>query len=180
MNDNALKAAKTNINKMIDVDKYFPQFVFKQATYRTFFFDSDWIFDSKFINVIQKISSITNTSAVFFFKLDEIDTPLSVNANETPEQYLKLLQGGGPATGWLYDMGRYAVVSDTEKWAIYCERESEMAVISICDELIAQMQPILDSINAFSIQKALSGVGSYGFSDHALSPEWKSLLLSFY
>jgi hypothetical protein len=55
-----------------------------------------------------------------------------LNASTKTDDYEERLRAGGMANAWLYDISEdYGCASDVGQWCIYCERQSEVAVIAI-------------------------------------------------
>ncbi|WP_125461499.1 MULTISPECIES: hypothetical protein [unclassified Rhizobium] len=91
--------------------------------------------------------------------------------------HVAMLQAGGPECGWFYDMGTYAIISNSDAWCVYCERHNEIAVIGLDQNLIANDR---DQLQRFSAQPIELKIRSGTFPFDRLTHAWQEKLLQNY
>jgi hypothetical protein len=159
-------------------------FVGKWTAFR--FFDSDHLFDLHFIDYVQELMSIEGSTCSCLLKIESgrtnSDESLFIRLNAGVDDYRRLLHGDRQVTGWVHGMGSFACSSNLSTWCIYCERESEIAVMAIRERcaLLAYEQVLTQRLHALSIDQAIRSQLSFGFSPAALSSSWSQSLLSEY
>jgi hypothetical protein len=181
------ESALLNVEKCLAPDVRFPRNVFVGQWDQFFFFDSDLLFDSAFVDQVKTLLDIEGAACACLVNLD-ISTETAggnrqffIDRGTTPSSYKDLLRGEHPGQGWIYDIGRFGCVSDLRQWAIYCERNSEIATIAIRSQsAIDRYGLFLSRLNAMRVTDAVSKPISYGFSPEALSAEWRNVLLQEY
>lgn len=176
--DEVQKLLVVNLLKDIDVRRRFPSQVFKGVWAHFLFFDSDWMFDSKFVNNALAMLESEGCAAACITELDTLANGMSffLTGNTHPKDYASFLV----ERKWLYEFGRFGCVSTSNSWCMYCERQSEIAVVALKEEAMSLHPVLSEAFKASSIHDAVSEVISYGFSERALSKEWRAELLKQY
>lgn len=179
---NECSVAVLNIRAGIDVERRFPQNVFLGDWSNFLFFDSDWIFEAKFVALVQAFMSVEGGNCACLQNLDATSDPIFAISHETtPEEYRLRLVGPDVERAWLYDMRRFACASDTGDWCIYCERSAEIAVIALRRfGVAARYTPVLTELRAAPLVPAINEPLSHGFSNQALTPDWRTTLVREY
>lgn len=177
--------ALANLSSALDVNRRFPTNVFLGNWERFLFFDADWIFSAEFVEIANALLTIDGGRCVCIADLDAApDAQQSVFfvAKEiTGSAYQSFLNGANVGEGWLHGVGRFGCTSDAGPWCIYCEKGNEIAAIAIRDNRVAEKcAAAIARFKALPIDQAIAGPLSYGFSERALSPEWRSELLRQY
>ena len=180
--------AEDNLSREIISAQKFPKMVFSSKWVQFHFFDSDWIFVSKFSETVRAIIKKEGSSCVCMSQLNYIDGQTKgrrsffLHEETTTFEYgSALFSGSEIAESWVVNMDRFGCISDSGRWVIYCERRNEIAVIAFEDGKAAQdLLPLIEHFKALPIDEAIRVQGSFGFTDAALSPEWKSELIEHY
>jgi hypothetical protein len=83
------------------------------------FFESDRLFDPQFVDAVIGLLERENSHVACLINLDKADQAKSAGAatiffdkSTTGARYVRALQDGGPAAGWLYTVDRYVCCSD--------------------------------------------------------------------
>ncbi|MGD0959770.1 MAG: hypothetical protein ABSB19_08190 [Methylomonas sp.] len=176
------------LNNAIHIKYRFPVNVFTSSWNEFLFFDSDWIFEKEFIALTKNLIEIEGSVCAYIFNLDEmlahIDMERSsflINKETTEQWYQTFLQGANIGEGWIYGMDRFGIISDAAEWCIYSEKGNEIAVIAFHNHnFINKITSIIDMLGALPIKKAIDKPLSYGFTQRALSLEWRNQLLKAY
>jgi hypothetical protein len=173
--------ARSNMSATIDKHSRFPKRVYVGDWRTFFFFDSDWVFDMKFVDKIRQLLDIESGKCAVIVNLDEdVDAENSFFSfeNETTHLDFQLfLNGTDLGGGWLHSVGRFGCVSDVGEWSIYCEKGSEIAVIAVRGNIRRdKYSQVVAAFKALPIDQAISMPLSYGFSERALSFEWRQEL----
>jgi hypothetical protein len=172
----------------IDVTRRFPRNVFVGDWADFFFFDSDWMFDTVFVQIVKSLLEVEHAACAC---LANLDTPQNGDRGEgrvffltretTGETYGSLLKGTGAGNGWIYDIDRFGCTSDVGDWCMYCERNNEIAVVAIRRNVaVGSYVSVLAKCKAMRIDDAIRQNHSYGFSEKALAPQWCSEFLQEY
>jgi hypothetical protein len=188
MNSQARDQAISNVYNIISSDARFPKAVFTIDNARFFFFDSDWLFDSEFVGLVRQLLDIENAQCTCVIDLDahkgtfgSKDSAIVIDRTSNGLNYIIQLKGSGPEDGWIYSVNRFGCASNVGNWCIYCERASELAVIALRESVrFENYDDILQRLKAMPIEKAITNSLCYGFSQRALSSEWRDQLLSNY
>lgn len=162
----------------------FPNNVFLGEWSAYLFFDSDWVFDPTFVEQVKRLLSLEGSTCACLVALDnprDDENHLYVLSSTEASEYRLRLLGDGPDNGWVYDFGRYACSSELSNWFIYCERSAEIAVIALKKDIpVDRAQDTLSAIGAVSIEEAIAGPLSFGFSPEGLSDDWRARLIREY
>lgn len=177
--------ASENLASAIDVENRFPNCIFRGTWGSFYLFDSDWIFESAFVDNISSILDVEGSSCVCLVNLDrEMDDATRmfvIDRSTTAASYQNLLRGTGPSDGWIYAMDRFACISDKGMWCIYCERQNELAVIGFRQSISCERyKSMLESVHAGRVADVLAGRADYELSAHVASRQWKDQLLAQY
>jgi hypothetical protein len=141
------------------------------------------MFDEGFVGLVKTLLALEGAACACLLNLDSqsSDDALYIDAGTQPSAYTSKLQGTGPESGWLYDIGRFACTSNDSNWFIYCERAGEIGVIAIRDRVSPETcASILSEIRSVDIETAILKRTSFGFSSAALSKEWAAQLMREY
>jgi len=165
----------------------FPRNVFVGPWGYYFFFDSDRIFESAFVNQVKMLLHIEGSSCACLVNLDaSAETASShrrffIDRSTAPNSYKDFIKGERPGQGWIHSIDRFGCASNLCQWAVYCERGSEIAVIAIRSQFAFDRYSLpLSGLKAVRIRDAVSKPISYGFSPEALSTEWRNVLIHEY
>ena len=177
--------ASENLGRAIDVESRFPDLIFRESWNGFYFFDSDWIFESSFVDKISSMLDTEESSCVRLVNLDrdmdDATRTFVIDRSTTAATYQNLLRGMGPTDGWIHAMDRFACISDKGMWCIYCERQNELAVIGFQQSITREgYKSILESVHAGRITDVVAGRADYELSAHVISREWKDRLLVQY
>lgn len=131
----------------IDPHASFPGQVFQGRWAKFLFFESDRMFAPEFAAIASELLraepanllcllNLTQAQSTDLSDPDEHDWKgssalLFVDPTTEPAAYAARLRQGGPAEAWLYDMDRFACASDGGAWAMYCEKQNDVAVIAL-------------------------------------------------
>lgn len=175
--------AMANIAAFVDRTKRFPGYVFR-GTWTVFrFFDSDWVFTPEFVEYARSLVVAADASCAVIGNLDS-DEPgqqFIFDQRASAALYAATLGGPAPDRGFLISVDRFACVSDSNAWSIYCERANEIAVIAFRSKADWQKaSSVTASLRAEAIATAIDGPLSYGFSRAVLTNSWREQLLSLY
>lgn len=177
LQEEARRAALTNLRRAIDGRIRLPRNVFtgEWCTYR--FFESDNMFSDRFAEAVQLLLPIEGSTTVYVVNLD---TP---NANQQggaayvlnevsdPVTYRKAMQN--LAIGYI-SRARFASMSDVGAWCAYCENVNDVGVMAIRDELLAaRLEPALRSLWAKRLYPlTVKGGPDAAFPFTDLTREW--------
>ncbi|MBN8884280.1 MAG: hypothetical protein J0I77_01055 [Rudaea sp.] len=182
------RRAFENAVRAIDYRRQLPERVFVGKWEGFFFCESDRIFHSEFIDVAGAFLHYEQAHVVGFINLDAVSevglverAAIFADEQTTGRQYMESLQGSGPADGWLYQMGRYIVVSDVGDWCIYCEKGNEVAVVGVRSfDYVMKFESALGRLMARPIEDLVEGGRSPLYPFDQLVPEWRKGLIENY
>jgi len=185
MHDSKCNAAAIRVmEESISSRSCFPHSVFSGHWSRYLFFDSDWLFETTFIETTKNIirTEGAKCAAIVKFSESQADEDVFFVSDDTdPDEYRVRLSGYNEATGWIYDFGRFAVTSEIGTWCVYCERRSEIGVIGfrqLRDEVL--LLPQIAHFKPATVWDAISSQSIYGLSEQGASHKWRSELLKNY
>jgi len=178
--------ARANVRAGVDPARRFPRNVFVGDWSDFFFFDSDWMRESDFVDHVKAFLEIEGGQCACVWKLDS-DRPIElrdffVREQTTTDEYRALLAGTTLGYGWLDAVERVACASDGGEWCMYCEPSNEIAVIGFRQtDAAARYASAMARVRATRFEDATREPAlSYGFSERALSREWRDELLREY
>lgn len=183
---NHCESARENVRTGIDPNRRFPRNIFVGDWADYFFFDSDWMRESDFVDHVKAFLTIEGGQCACLWKLDSEDPNeprfFFVREQTTAEAYGALLAGTTPGYGWLDGMERLACASDSAAWCIYCEPNNEIAVIAFRQaDAGTRYSSAMAHVHATRFEDAIGEPPlSYGFSERALSREWRDEFLQAY
>jgi hypothetical protein len=171
----------SSLHAIVDVKNRFPSQIFKGIWSEFLFFDSDWMFDSQFIEIAKAMLEIERGECACVLELDANtdarENCFFIGRETSTSDYSSFLA----ERHRLHALGRFACLSASEQWCIYCETRNEMAVIGIRGDYFTKQRSIAaQAFKACPIKEAVSLPISYGFSARALSDEWRIELLKQY
>jgi hypothetical protein len=171
----------------VDATKRLPDKVFVGAWEECLFFDSDWMFESTFIEQLKAVLEIEGSACACICNLDALNASEPYTAcffvdRSTPSgAYAEVLTGAQGKPGWTHGLDRFACVSDLGAWCIYCERRNEIAVVAVKRDLTrSARERLVSAVKALPIETAIAQSHIYGLSAKALSADWRRALLENY
>lgn len=173
------KIARENVRAGVNVDRRFPRNIFVGNWSDFFFFDADWMKESDFVEHVKVFLEIEGGQCACLWKLDSEDAnerrSFFVSEQTTSNEYRALLAGTTPGYGWLDAMERLACASDVGEWCMYCEPNNEIAVIGFRQPDASPRYALaMARLHARRFEDATREPPlSYGFSERALSREWR-------
>jgi hypothetical protein len=177
-----------NVVSALTPAKFFPENVFSGIWSAFLFFESDRMLAEGFAEIIGDFPRADNSSLCCLLNLSETRSlefenasAIYLDAMVTGSEYRARLRGDGPATGWLYSMDKYGCASDKGEWEIYCEKDSDVAVIGLRNANGAKkFGGAIQKLRAAAIETLGDGelAGLFPFSQ--LSPEWRRGLTLHY
>jgi len=184
----AKEQAYLNVIGGLVPERRFPKMVFLGVWRSFLFFESDRIFASGFVEVIADLLRADNSSVCCLLNITEAgsselygESAIYVDSLFTESEYRARLRGDGPATGWLYSMDRYGCASNKGEWEIYCEKDSDIAVIGFRNENgVRKFREAIRKLRAASIESLKDGELANLFPFSHLSLEWKRDLSNNY
>ena len=177
--------ARANLGVAIDTGRRFPENVFLGDWEAYWFFDSDWIFDEEFVERTKWLLTIEGGECACMADLEappaRDDSQFLIEERITGQDFQLFLKGAGEGKGWVHSVGRFGCISDVGDWCIYCEKRNEIAVIALRSaDGPRRYETALAGLNALPIEQALATRLSYGFSERALSPDWRDAYIGNY
>jgi hypothetical protein len=177
-------------NKIVEdafTEVSFPGYVFRESWTKFYFFDSDRMFDVGFVPVVKSLILATGAKSAALCYLDDIlvnnkDNCIVFDAFSTAEDYSVLLSGQEDiADWWLNRMGRFGCVPDSRNWALYSERNNEIAVIACMNGTIAEnIHSAIEIFSPVSMPDAIISPTFFGMEEAAKSIEWSKKFLDNY
>ena len=177
--------ARANVRAGINPDRRFPRNIFVGDWSDFFFFDSDWMRESDFVEHVKAFLDIEGGQCACLWKLDSEDANeprfFFVRGQTTSEEYRARLAGTTPGYGWLDAMERLACASDMGEWCMYCEPNNEIAVVGFRRvDAASRYSSAMARFHAARFETAIQEPLSYGFSERALTDEWRENFLREY
>lgn len=173
------------LHEMLDLKLRLPRRVFR-GSWQFFFFDSDHVVDANFVEWIKSVIALERSGCACIVQLDQLTCSsvppgtFIVDEDATAQHFRTVLKGVNH-DGWVYQMSRIGCCSNSGNWSVYCERESEIAILGFRESMVlAPFCSAITELGAKSIREAIDLPISYGYSSRALSPEWKSALIREY
>lgn len=180
--------AYSNALDVLRPTKRLPLNVFKDSWSGFFFFESDSIFEPAFISVMNDLMDTEDAHVCCLVNLgntveDEINTPpyKYLDGSTSPEHYMSLLRGNGAPDSWLYLVDRYVCTSDKGGWCIYCEKENDIAVIAVRNNIdTKKLIKAVEALQASSTKQAYQSHHEGKFRFEKLTRHWLSTLVTQY
>ncbi|MGH8020743.1 MAG: hypothetical protein ACREIA_21145 [Opitutaceae bacterium] len=177
--------ALANLSRALDARRWFPEAVFLGQWSSFLFFDSDWIFEGPFVEKAKALLQIEGGQCAGISNLDEAvgggGSSFFIDQKIAGQDYQSFLKGPRVGDGWIYGVDRFGCTSDVGQWCIYCERRNEIAVIAVRESrAVEKYRAAIAQFKAMPIDQAVALPLSYGFSERALSAEWRAELLKHY
>jgi hypothetical protein len=178
--------ARENVCAGVKPDCRFPRNIFVGDWSDFFFFDSDWMTQPDFVDHTKALLDVDGAKCACLWKLDSKDPNeprfFFVREDTTADEYRTLLAGKTPGYGWLDAMERLACASDVGEWCMYCEPNNEIAVIAFRHlDVSDRYSSAMARVHATRFEDAIREPPlSYGFSERALSREWRDEFLREY
>ncbi len=180
--------ALAKLHESLNAEVQFPANVFRGLWDNFLFFDSDMIFDAEFIKEIASLSTGESSDCVCMCNVSEaqrirsfMQASIFLYKETTNTQYLAMLRGSDAGVGWLYRMDRYALISESGNWCIYCERNNEIAVLAVRNRnAVENLDAVIKNVRATSIKHVDKHSAIYGLSNRALSDKWRTTFIQEY
>jgi hypothetical protein len=127
------------------------------------FFDPDTLFKAKFVEISRTLLASEDSACVCVCSLDdEARSTFYFERNTSVQGYQAWLLGSGPADGIVYMKGRFACASDKGTWSVYCERNTELAVLALKEaDVSLPMLSAIRQLGALPIVEALKTPPAY-------------------
>lgn len=160
----------------------FPKNVFASLWARFWFFDPDMLFKPQFVETARRLLASEDGACVCVCSLDdEAPAVFSIEQDTSAGEYQEWLLGSGPADGVLYTKGRFACASDTGTWCIYCERNTELAVLTSKNaDASLQIRSVIRELGALPIVEALKTPPAYALVSRPSTEPFRQKLLQEY
>jgi hypothetical protein len=187
-NSDAKLAAFCNVTRSVDCDALLPAQIFDESWRSFLFCESDRIFGKHFIGALNEllrleggvVSCLANLDLTPVLEFEKV-AAIYLDRSTTDEEYRDALRAGGPSSGWLYRVDRYACASDKGEWCIYCEKGSDVAVIALrTDYDRDRFSGPLSQLWAKPIEDLIDGGASPLFPFDHLTLEWRQGLVANY
>lgn len=174
-----------NLRNSIDAELRFPKNVFARNKSVFLFFDADWVFDAGFVAGVGHLLEIEGGICAPILDLDSIPdakgSSFFIDKEIDGAAYQSFLNGSNDGGSWMNGVGRFGCTSDVGEWSIYCEKRTEIAAIAVRDDhALGKYARAIAQFKMLPIDQAVAKPLSYGFSDRALSAEWRSEFLRNY
>lgn len=149
-----------------------------QPQFKSFrFFDADWLLDRRFVEVVDNFRERVYMSSLDEGMPTEALKCIELRPGMPPQRYAELV-GGDSSDSWLGGADRLVSWPISKRWCIYGERRAEIAAIAFPDyEASLEQERALGVLKAVPLEEAIARQWSYGFTERALSPEWKKRML---
>jgi hypothetical protein len=182
------QAAILNALTAVAKERRFPHQVFVERWEDYLFFEPYKMFDAPFVEAISLLMQEENAESVALINLGGGGTPegsapkpMLLERDIGSTEYISKLMGDGSPTSWMFLMDRYVCASDRGWWAIYCEKENDVAVFAIRDGLpISLVERVGGLLKARSVRSLSSATSNDFFDFDKLVPEWKRSLKAEY
>lgn len=177
--------ALANLSHAIEAGLRFPRNVFAGKWIGFFFFDADWVFDAQFVERIKELLKLEGGQAARIADLDATpntaQSSFLIETNTSGSSYQSFLNGPSVGEGWLHGVGRFGCTSNLGEWCIYCEKGNEIAVVAVRGgQAETRYKAVIDQLKALPIDQAIAKPLSYGFSERAMSAEWRAEIAKQY
>ncbi len=188
MSSETLKnAALQNALLCVRREKRFPLHVFANQWADYLFFYSDVLFETRFVEIKNLLLEEEGASVIAVINLGNVemgqDQPQAIflGRDTGASAYIAELVGDGSPDSWMFLKDRYVCASDKGGWAIYCEKENDVAVLAVGEAISeftrSRLAKLMDAGSVGVMQKSSN---SEAFNFHQLVPNWKTTLASQY
>lgn len=188
VNDPLRDSAISNALSSIAKDRRLPHQVFVGRWEDYLFFEPHMMFNAGFVDVMNMLMREEDALVVALINLGGGGTlangslrTMFLEQDTGSTEYISKLRGDGSAMNWVFLMDRYVCASDKRNWAIYCEKENDVAVFAFREGLprfsVARVGKLL---KAKSIRSMSSSEGGELFDFDKLVPEWRFALKAEY
>ena len=186
--DTSQALAISNALSSIRRDKYFPDNVFSGHWKDYLFFQPHMMFDVCFMDAKDLLLREDNASVIALINLgnsavvNDSDSSVVFLWRDTGAmEYMARLKGDGSAMNWMFLMDRYICAADAGKWAIYCEKENDVAVFALGESFSESTSSRVGMLlNAKSIKSSGNSEEGQLFDFGKLVPSWKVTLMTEY
>lgn len=176
-----------NAREILVPGKNLPENVFRDEWEIFLLFDPDRIFEVEFIDQVKLLLQAEGAKCASLVKLGEAtgrtdgDGSFLIDNETDGFEYKKVLKGHDVGEGWIYDMGRFVCASNLKGWAIFCERNNEIAIFAVKSSLLYErIRFLISRMRASSISDAIGNHGLYNLPDGIISDAWKRTLIREY
>jgi hypothetical protein len=184
----ARSAAFNNVVASIDVMAVLPQQIFLGKMTNCLFFESDRVFAASFAKIVGDLMLAERATSCCLLRIPQTNViesgttnAIFLDAGAKTGEYESQLRSGGPATGWLFSMGRYACASDEGEWCIYCERHNDVAVIGLRSHAATEKFTMpLRKLHASAIENLVRSNSFASVPFNRLTERWRNALVENY
>jgi len=179
--------ASSNALSSVSKGKRFPRKVFAGRWASYLFFEPSVLFEEEFISIKDFLLQHNNDRAIALLNLGNRTELLNTSevfifeSSTTWRDYLVRLVGDGSALNWMFLMDRYVCASNRGNWAIYCEKENDLAAFAVGDGFSsANLSRLARLLKGRSINQPVVPTDEDSFDFSRLVPTWKLILDSEY
>lgn len=174
--------AYSNAFSSLAGEKRFPEQVFVGQWEDFLFFESDLMFEQRFMDVANLLLREEQASVIALINLSFAETPEAFFLTRETKwaDYHSKLVGDGTAINWVFLRDRYVCASDQNRWVIYCERQNDIAAFAfrgLSRSVVTNVQVLL---KATSIRPTSTPTSADGFDFEKLVPYWRNTLMMEY
>jgi hypothetical protein len=171
----------------VDIRRLLPDQVFIGAWEQFRFVPTGNIFAPTFVAIVGELLRAEGAQACCLANIGrmpslkyEAGAVLCIDESVSGAQYMAALQGDGPATGWLFQMDRYACASEMGGWCLYCEKENDVGVVGLRSGAGERFAAALHGLGARRIESLLNDKATSPPPFNRLVPEWERGLREHY
>lgn len=169
-------------------EKTFPDQVFSGQWKCFLFFQSDYIFSSDFVLIVQRFLEKEAGSVACLLNLDKVSSltdllekTFFIDGGTLVSEYEAALRNVTRGLPWIFDVNIYICTSDIGEWCIYCEKGDDVAVSALRESSgKAKFSDSLQLLHAEAIDDLLSNPSAAAFPFNELVPSWVAGLTENY
>lgn len=167
----AFSSCRSALDTLIVRERHLPQQVFKSTLSRFVFLSSDDLFHTaaffdRIKSFLARIGEQRSFLAVvepdpvdYFFPHFGKYSVVEMSVADTDEDYLRIMQedpGGSPADAIGYNSRIVVLFSTSRRWAIYADRDFELAIAAFTEgQLLQVFTTVYDSNRLFEVNEAI-------------------------
>jgi hypothetical protein len=185
--ENERKTALSNALGFISRERRLPSDVFTARWDGYLFFYPHLMFTREFVSVASHLLRFEGAGTIVLVNLGSMisvdDAPpggeIFLESSTSGSEYISMLRGDGTAPDWLVLVDRYICCSDIGNWAIYCEKQNDVAVFAWRAAVRGVVEKIKSELKASTIDAVhIRQEDRYDFT--GLVPEWRTSLRNNY
>lgn len=171
-----LETLERTFAKVIDSERRFPNNVFLGVWGGFHLFECELMFEADFVGRAVALLNAEGSSCASLLSLNRArnntSSVFTIDRDTTAADYESILMGSSPVDGWMYDMDRFACISNKGEWCIYTERNNEIAVIGFREGAsIESYRTVLGEMDAGTVADVMAGRAAFDPSPHVISQE---------